>query len=120
MSPLLMSLLPSLLASLGLASNLLADTLAVPLELSPAADVGNQATAAKGPAGEPAIEVTGGTKASTATLIDCDLPEFSLHEYVLRGKVKYSGAVGDGYLELWSELGTRESTSRDLLATEAR
>jgi hypothetical protein len=103
MRPLLMSAL-LLVLSAG-ASH--ANDSASELKLRPAADMGPKATPAKGPAGEPAIEVTGGATLTTTTLIICENPAISSSDYVVRGRVKYDGVVGDGYLELWSDFGDK-------------
>ena len=77
----------------------------VTLKLRSAADVGPQATPAKGPAGEPAIEVAGGGAESTTTLVVCDTPAISSSNYVLHGRVKYDNVEGAGYLELLNDFG---------------
>ena len=77
----------------------------VNLNFSPVEEIGDRATSVKGPNGEAAIEVVGSEKASSTPLIACDAPEFSKHQYVVRGRVKYEGVVGDGYLELLNDFG---------------
>jgi hypothetical protein len=75
------------------------------LEFLPPAELGSQSTRAQGPAGEPAVEVIGGGTPSTTTIINCGEPAISTHRFAVRGKVKYEGVAGDGYLELWSDFG---------------
>jgi hypothetical protein len=75
------------------------------LELRTADKIGPQAKPAQGPAGETAIEVTGGDAASATTLLVCEEPAVHWPQYVVRGRVKYAGVVGDGYLELWNDFG---------------
>lgn len=101
MRPLLMSTL-LLSASLGLENDLLANNLVIGLELRGAADIGPQATEAKGPRQELAVTVTGAAGKSTTKLVDCDVPKFATQDYLVCGKVKYEGVEGDGYLELLS------------------
>jgi hypothetical protein len=84
----------------------------ITMKILPSAEIGPEATAVKSPAGGPAIEVVDGAEGGTFTLATCDHPELSEHdhmvhgqliEYVVRGRVKYVGVEGDGYLELLSE-----------------
>jgi hypothetical protein len=83
------------------------DAADIRLNLRPATDIGPQASPAQGPAAETAIEVTGGDKASTSTLFDTATPTVAWPKYVLRGRVKYSGVEGDGYLEMWNDFGDK-------------
>ena len=71
-------------------------------------EMGSHATSVKGPNGEAAIEVIGGENASSTPLITCDAPEFSTHQYVVRGRVKYEGVVGGSYLELLNDFGDKK------------
>jgi hypothetical protein len=95
-------LLLSLSASLSLENDLLANDLVVALALRPVADIGPQATEAKGPSQEAAVTVSGATSKSTTKLIDCDVPRFASPTYMVCGRVKYEDVEGDGYLELLS------------------
>jgi hypothetical protein len=63
-------------------------------------------SAAKGPADQEALEVTGAAGISTTIAVLND-PPISTHTYVVRGRVKYEGVAGDGYLELWNDFGPR-------------
>lgn len=78
----------------------------VPLTFRPVAEIGPQATEAKGPDGNPAIEVQSGANGSLTQLMVCDSPAISF-QYVVRGQVKYEGVTGDGYLELWNDFGDK-------------
>ena len=80
----------------------------VNLNFSPVKEIGAHATSVKGPNGEAAIEVVGSDKSSSTLLIACAAPEFSTHQYVVRGRVKYEGIVGDGYLELLNDFGDKK------------
>ncbi len=84
---------------------ILANDAAVPLEFQPIPTIGPQATTVKGPKGEQAVEVVGTKAGSTSELIVCNEPGVTSHDYVVRGRVKYDGVVGDGYLELWNDFG---------------
>ena len=80
----------------------------VNLNFSPIEEIGDRATSAKGPNGEAAVEIVGSEKSSSTLLIACDAPEFSTHQYVIRGRVKYEGVIGDGYLELLNDFGDKK------------
>ena len=90
------------------ASSIWAADSEVNLDFSPVEEMGGHATSVKGPNGEAAIEVIGGEKASSTVLINCDAPELSTHQYVVRGRVQYEGIVGDGYLELQNDFGDKK------------
>ena len=60
---------------------------------------------AKGPAGQDAVEVTGGSTTSRTTIAVLESPPISTDRYVVRGRVKYENVVGDGYLELLNDFG---------------
>src|SRR4051812_48757466 len=49
----------------------------------------------------PVVEVTGkdGEKTTTLVLV-LDKPKVPSHQYMLKGRVKYEGVAGDGYLEM--------------------
>jgi len=51
--------------------------------------------------------VVGGEGKTTSTIVRCPAPAISSHQYVVRGQVKYDGVVGDGYLELWNDFGSK-------------
>jgi hypothetical protein len=72
-----------------------------------AAELAANATATTGPSGEPAVQITGGSAATTTAIINCPAPELSSHTYIVRGQVKYDGVAGDGYLELWNDFGSK-------------
>jgi hypothetical protein len=78
---------------------------AVKLEFLAPAESSPSMAPAKGPAGEPAIRVTGTSAATTTTIVVCQNPPLSHHQYVVRGEVKYEGVIGDGYLELLNNFG---------------
>ncbi len=67
----------------------------VTLELLPAAEIGPQVIHAKGPDGQPAVEVTGGPQQSMISLIAADTPELASSDFVLRGKMKAEGITTD-------------------------
>ncbi len=90
------------------ASSIWADDTGVNINFVPVEEMGSHATFVKGPNREAAIEVIGGENASSTLLITCDAPEFSTHQYVVRGRVKYEGVVGDGYLELLNDFGDKK------------
>ena len=70
------------------------------------AEIGTQAKEVKGPSGETAIELTGLEDERTTTEVaTCDEPKISSHQYIVKGRVKYEGVVGDGYLEMWNGFG---------------
>lgn len=73
---------------------------------------------AEGPSGEPAIQVRASdeTGCRSTVMVTWD-PPVSSHQYVVRGKVKYEGVVGDGYLELLNNFGDKgEFFTRTLAA----
>jgi hypothetical protein len=80
---------------------------AVTLELSPVDQVGPQAKEVKGPTDQKALEVTGDTDASTSTILVVENPKVTSPQYVLKGRVKYEGVKGTGYLELWNDFGDK-------------
>src|SRR5271170_5943985 len=80
---------------------------AVTLELSAPDKAGPQAKAAKGPKDQTAIEVTGDAEASTTTIMVVEDPKVTSPQYVLKGRVKYEGVKGAGYLELWNDFGKK-------------
>jgi hypothetical protein len=75
----------------------------IPLDLLPPNDLPAAAAAAKGPSDQPAVEVIGGPAPSTTTILIVSEPSISSPHYAVRGKVKYEGVAGDGYLELWND-----------------
>jgi hypothetical protein len=77
----------------------------VPLEFLAPPELASQAMPAKGPADQPAVEVTGGATVSTTTILVCNDPPVSTERYAVRGKIRYEGVAGDGYLELWNDFG---------------
>jgi hypothetical protein len=78
-----------------------------PLPFVAEAEFAASASLERGPSGEPAIKVTGGSARSSTTIIDCSAPKIETHQYVVRGQVKYEGVSGDGYLELWNNFGSK-------------
>jgi len=83
------------------------------ITLRSAADVAPEATAAQGPAGEPALEILNRGKpwmARAFTFATIDNPAISSPDYLLRGRVKCDVAAapaGSAYLELLSDFGDR-------------
>ena len=84
-----------------------ADDDAVPLELRPVAEIGARATESKGPKDEPAVTVVGNETASTTKIVVSVDPDVTSHRYVVRGRVKYEGVKGVGYLELLNNFGDK-------------
>ena len=119
MRPAMMStLLLTLSAIPALSAGVCRANESVTLTLRPAAEVGPQATAVNGPAGEPAIEVlNAGTSGmftlgtpSTFTLATGENPAITSPDYVLRGRVKcnvVAAPPGSCYLELLSDFGDK-------------
>ena len=64
---------------------------------------------AKGPAGQDAVNVTGGSTTSRTTIAVLENPPISTDRYVVRGRVKYEQVAGDGYLELFNEFGPQRT-----------
>ena len=85
-----------------------ADDSTVTLTFRPLNEIGQPVTEVKGPAGEPAIEVVGGQAPTMrrVRLFAIILPSRA-HNYVVRGRVKYEGVIGDGYLEMWNDFGEK-------------
>ncbi|HEX4146561.1 MAG TPA: hypothetical protein VHY91_23875 [Pirellulales bacterium] len=79
----------------------------VTLALYSPAEMCPNAKPAQGPGGESAIEVRANAGLGTTTVAVCDKPAIASPDYVLRGRVKYEGVVGGGYLELLNDFGYR-------------
>ena len=75
------------------------------LQLRTVDEIGSQATSSEGPLGEPAVKIVGSDTSSTSQLVICDAPSVTSHDYIVRGRVKYDGVQGDGYLELLNNFG---------------
>src|SRR5207237_7871329 len=103
MRPLLMTVL---ILSLPVATNLANDD-GVPLPFVPPDQREANTSPAKGPAGQDAIEVTSGGKASTTNVAILESPPISTDRYLVRGRVKCEQVAGDGYLELWNDFGPK-------------
>ena len=79
----------------------------VALEFLPPAERAAVIATVEGPAGEQALQIEGGVGASNIAVLICNDPPVSSHQYMVSGRVKYDGVVGDGYLELLNDFGDR-------------
>ena len=79
------------------------------LSLRTVDEIGSQATRVEGPRGEPAVAIVGSDTSSTTQLMISDSPRVTSNDYLVRGRVKYDGVVGDGYLELLNHFGEKET-----------
>lgn len=75
------------------------------LAFLPPTEMGPRVSPAKGPQGENAVEVTGAVGGSVSTLVRFAPLNFTATDFVLRGRIKYAGVVGDGHLETWHDFG---------------
>jgi hypothetical protein len=77
------------------------------LPLLPAAELSANAKETTDPAGQPAVQVLGGSEKSRTTVVNCPAPQISSDDYVVRGEVKYEGVAGEGYMELLNDFGSK-------------
>ena len=85
----------------------LADEGSAEMHLRTVDEIGSQAARSEGPLGEPAVTIVGSDTSSTSQLVICDAPPVTSHDYIVRGRVKYDGVMGDGYLELLNHFGEK-------------
>ena len=82
--------------------------------IDPTRDEEDNLEPAKVGASGKALVVVGGADESTTKVIELDKPAITASRYLVKGWVRYTGVIGDGYIEMLNRFGENEYFSRTM------